>query len=75
MNMEVSMGEQSPPQIMGKVESELEEMRESVRQGTTQADSDQVVTAAEVFGELRRRNAAAAKQTAGLAFTKSARRL
>ena len=41
------------------LESELEEMRESVRQGTEQAESGQVVSAEEVFSELRDRNAAA----------------
>ena len=45
------------------VESELDEMRESVRQGANQADSGQVVSAAEVFSELRQRNAAEAKRT------------
>ena len=45
------------------LESELEDMRESVRQGTDQADSGQVVPASEVFSELRQRNAAAAKRT------------
>ena len=34
------------------LESELEDMRERVRQGTNQADSGQVVPATEVFGEL-----------------------
>ena len=44
-------------------ESELDEMRESVRQGTEEADSGRVVSAAKVFSELRQRNAAAAKRT------------
>lgn len=43
----------------GALEPELEDMRESVRQGTEEADSGQVVSAEEVFSELRRRNAAA----------------
>ena len=38
----------------GAVESELEDMRESVRQGTDQANSGEVVSADEVFSELRR---------------------
>ena len=45
------------------LESELNEMRESVRQGTEEADSGQVVPATDVFNELRQRNAAAAKRT------------
>ena len=45
------------------LESELTKMRESVRRGTAEANSGQVVPASEVFSELRRRNAAAAKQT------------
>ena len=44
------------------LERELAEMRESVRRGTEQADSGQVVPAAEVFDEFRQRNASAAKQ-------------
>ena len=39
------------------VESEIEDMRESVRRGTVQADSGHVVSADEVFGGLRERNA------------------
>ena len=35
------------------IEWELEDMRESVRRGTDQANSGQVVPAAEVFSELR----------------------
>ena len=45
------------------VESELEDMRECVRHGTDEADSGQVVPAAEVFSELRLRNTGAAKRT------------
>ena len=44
------------------VESELEDMHKSVRQGTDQADSGQVVPAVEVFSELRQRNATEAKR-------------
>lgn len=44
------------------LESELEEMHESVRRGTAEADAGQVVSAEEVFGELRERNAAVAKR-------------
>ena len=40
------------------LERELAEMHESVRRGTEQADSGQVVPASEVFEGLRRRNAA-----------------
>lgn len=43
--------------------SELDEMRESVRRSTQEADSGQVVPASDVFSELRERNAAAAKRT------------
>ena len=63
MSMEVSTSEQSVAHIMRKVESELNDMRESVRRGSEQADSGQVVPADEVFSELRQRNAATAKQT------------
>ena len=63
MSMEVPISEQNLAHIMHKVESELEELRESVRQGTDEADSGQVVPAAEVFSELRQRNAGAAKRT------------
>ena len=45
------------------LESELNEMRESVRRGTDEADAGQVVSAGEVFSELRERNAAVAKRT------------
>lgn len=41
------------------LESELGEMRESVRRGTDQAESGQVVSAEEVFSELRDKNVAA----------------
>lgn len=44
------------------LESELAEMRESVRRGTTQADAGEVAPSEEVFDELRRRNSAMAKQ-------------
>ena len=49
--------------IVRKIESELNDMGESLRQGTAQADSGQVVSAEEVFSELRQRNAATAKRT------------
>ena len=42
-------------------ESELADLRESVRRGTEQADAGQVVPAGEVFEELRQRNASLAK--------------
>ncbi len=45
------------------LESELSEMRESVRKGTDEADAGQVVPASEVFSELRERNAAAATRS------------
>ena len=64
MNMEVSISEQNLAHIMRKVESELENMHESVRQGTDQADSGQVVPADGVFSELRQRNATEVKRTA-----------
>ena len=63
MSMEVPISEQNLAHIMHKVESELEELRECVRHGTDEADSGQVVPAAEVFSELRQRNAGAAKRT------------
>ena len=44
------------------LESELKEMRESVRRGIDEADSGQVMPASDVFSELRQRNAAAAKR-------------
>ena len=44
------------------LKSELAEMRQSVRRGTGQADAGQVIPAGEVFDELRRRNAAMARQ-------------
>ena len=63
MDMEVSISEQNLTHIRRKVESELEDMRECVRHGTDEADSGQVVPAAEVFSELRQRNTGAAKRT------------
>ena len=45
------------------LESEFEDLHESVRKGTDQADSGQVVSAAEVFSELRQRNDVEAKRT------------
>ena len=63
MSMEVPISEQNLAHIMHKVESELEELRECVRHGTDEADSGQVVPAAEVFSELRQRNTGAAKRT------------
>lgn len=45
----------------GELESELADLRESVRRGTEQADTGQVVPAGEVFEELRERNASLAK--------------
>lgn len=62
MNMEDSISGQDLVHIKRKVESELEDMREHVRQGTDQADTGQVVPAEEVFSELRERNAAAANR-------------
>ena len=44
-----------------ELESELADLRESVRRGTEQADVGQVVPAGEVFDELRQRNASLAK--------------
>ena len=62
MNMEVSISKQNLAHIMRKVESELEDMRECVRQSNYEADSGHVVPATEVFSELRQRNAAAANR-------------
>ena len=62
MDMEVPVSKQNPADAMHKVKLELEEMRESIRQGTAQADSSQVATAAKVFSELRQRNLAAAEK-------------
>lgn len=59
MYMEVPISKQNLADAMCRVESELEEMRETVQQGTEEADSDLVLPASEVFSELRRRNAAA----------------
>ena len=39
-----------------KLESELAEMRESVRRGTEQADAGEVIPADKVFDELRRQD-------------------
>ena len=39
------------------LDSELADLRESVRRGTEQADVGQIVPAGEVFEELRQRNA------------------
>jgi hypothetical protein len=44
------------------LDRELPEMRERVQRGTEQADAGELIAAAEVFEELRHRNAAAAKQ-------------
>lgn len=44
-----------------ELESELADLRESVRRGTEQADAGQVVPAGEVFEELRQRNASLTK--------------
>ena len=41
---------------------DLAYMRERVRRGTEQADAGQLIPAAEMFEELRHRNAAAAEQ-------------
>ena len=43
------------------LESELVDLRESVRRGTEQADAGQVVPSGEVFQELRQRNASLTK--------------
>ena len=59
--MEVPNSEQKLAHVLRMVESEVEEMRKSVRQGTVEAESSQVVSATEVFSELRVRNAAAAR--------------
>ena len=45
------------------LERELAEMHESVRRGTEQADTGQVVPVSEVFEGLRRRNAAIAERS------------
>ena len=45
------------------LQRELAGMRVSVRRGAQQADAGQVVPATEVFNDLRRRNAALAKQS------------
>ena len=63
MNMEVPTSEQNPAQVMHEVEPEIEDIRKSVRQGTEQADSGQVVPASEVFSELRQRNGTGVKWT------------
>ena len=39
-----------------KLERELADMHEKVRVGTAQADAGELIPAAEVFGELRRRH-------------------
>ena len=44
------------------LDRELPEMRERVQRGTEQADAGEFIPAAEVFEDLRHRNAAAAKQ-------------
>ena len=44
------------------LDRELPEMRERVQRGTEQADAGELIAAAEVFEELRHRNATAAKQ-------------
>ena len=61
--MENSISEQNPGHTISKVEAELAEMRESVRQGTYQAETSLVVPAEEVFRELRQRNVAEAKRS------------
>ncbi len=60
--MEISNSEQHLAHTKHGVETELKVMRESVRQGTAHADSEQVVPATTVFGELRQRNEAAPKR-------------
>ncbi len=45
------------------LESELEDMRESVRRGTEQADAGLVVPSSEVFNQLRQRNSGVVKRT------------
>ena len=47
--------------VDAELESELADLRESVRRGTEQADAGQVVPAGEVFEELRQRNASLTK--------------
>ena len=42
-----------------ELERELADMHEKVRIGTEQADAGELIPAVEVFGELRRRHAAA----------------
>ena len=44
------------------LDRELPDMRERVGTGTQQADAGELIPAGEVFGELRDRNAEAAKQ-------------
>jgi hypothetical protein len=44
------------------LDRELPEMRERVQRGTEQADAGEIIAAAQVFEELRHRNATAAKQ-------------
>ncbi len=39
------------------LDSKMADMREGVRRGTEQADAGEVVSASEMFNELRRRNA------------------
>ena len=46
-----------------ELESELADLRESVRRGTEQAEAGQVVPAGEVFKELRQRNASLTNST------------
>lgn len=43
------------------LESELADLRESVRRGTQQADAGQVIPAGKVFEELKQRNASLTK--------------
>ena len=45
-----------------ELERELADMRLKVKIGTEQADAGQLIPASEVFDELRRRNAAIARQ-------------
>ena len=61
--MASSNSEQNPNRTTHKVESELDEIHECVRQGTNEADLGQVVSSEEVFRELRQRNAAEAKRS------------
>ncbi len=44
------------------LDRELPDMRERVQRGTEQADAGEIIPAAEVFEELRHRNASATKQ-------------